>query len=198
MVDESRPIRVVVADNYAVRAGIRVALGTESDIAVVGEADDGNVALRLAHELRPDVLVLDLALPGLAGLDVIRALRPVLPDLRIVVFSLETQLGSLAIAAGAAAFVSKDGRERELAGEIRRVARRAPAPTPSDGVPRLGEYLLAHGLITVAQLEAALAWQRELAERGRSPKLGELLRELGTISADDLDGALKREAQGLL
>ncbi len=199
-VDETRPIRVLVADNQrAIREGIRAAVSPEPDMQVVGEAEEGNAALRLAIELRPHVLVLDLAMPGVGGLEVVRALTPVLPEVRIVVFSCETWQRTSALAAGAAAFVTKDAPDRELLDEIRRVApTHRVASDRSSGKQRLGEYLLAHGLITAAQLDAALAWQRDLAKRGESAKLGELLRALGAISAADLERALRREAEGLV
>lgn len=187
--DEARLIRVVVADsNRAVRYGIRAALRAASDIEVIGEAENDGAVLRLAHELRPHVIVIGLSMGGLRGADVIRALAPVLPEIRVVVFGPEGRHSADALAAGAAAFVPASAPEGRLLQAIRRAA------ATSEGKPQLGDYLVNHSLITPAQLEAALAWQRDLQARGRSAKLGELLQELGAISAADLERALRERA----
>jgi len=96
-------------------------------MAIVGEAEDGYAAIRLAQDLRPDVLVVDLSLARIRGLDVIRELAAALPQIRILVFSNETRLRADAFREGAAAFVTKDSREEKLLSEIRRVT----APTHS-------------------------------------------------------------------
>ncbi|TME68355.1 MAG: response regulator transcription factor [Chloroflexi bacterium] len=121
-------MRIVVADgNRATRYGVSAALRDEPDMAIVGEAEDGYAAIRLAQDLRPDVLVVDLSLARIRGLDVIRELAAALPQIRILVFSNETRLRADAFREGAAAFVTKDSREEKLLSEIRRVT----APTHS-------------------------------------------------------------------
>lgn len=72
---EEKPIRIVVADDHpAFRCGLRQILEADPDLAVVGEAEDGIQALRLVEELRPNVLLLDVFMPGLSGLDVLEKL----------------------------------------------------------------------------------------------------------------------------
>jgi DNA-binding NarL/FixJ family response regulator len=181
-------MRVVVADgNRAIRYGVGVALRGQPDIEIVGEAEDGNEAIRIVHELHPDLLVLDLSLARIGGLDVIRELAPLLPQTQFLVFSNETRLRSGALWAGAAAFVTKDSPDEQLVREIRRVG---AAPRKRNGAQRLGELLLERDLITSSHLDAALAWQRELRQGGRRVKLGELLRQIGALSDDDLESAL--------
>lgn len=181
-------MRVVVADgNRAMRYGVGVALRDQPDIEVIGEAEDGSAAIRLVHELHPDILVLDLSLAQIGGLEVIRELASLLPQTQFVVFSNETRLRSGALWAGAGAFVTKDSPDEQLVREIRRVA---SAPRARLGAQRLGELLLERNHITLAHLEAALAWQRELKQAGRVVKLGELLRQLGAVSEEDLASAL--------
>src|SRR5438093_12665856 len=91
-------MRIVVADgNRATRYGVGMALKDEPDMAIVGEAEDGHAAIRLAHELHPDVLVVDLSLARIRGLEVIRALAYLLHELRSMVFCNESLLWAEAI-----------------------------------------------------------------------------------------------------
>lgn len=187
-------VRVVVADgNRAMRYGVGVALRTQPDIEVVGEAEDGSAAIRLAQELHPNVLVLDLALARIGGLEVMRELAPLLSQTRFLVFSNETRLRSDALRAGAAAFLTKDSPDEQLIREIRRAAAASEKRAKSQ---RLGDLLLERKLITVAHLEAALAWQRELKQGGRRVKLGELLKQIGAVSEEEMESLLAAAIAG--
>ena len=188
-------MRVVIADsNRAMRYGVGVALRNQPDIEVVGEAEDGSAAIRLAQALHPDVLVLDLALARIGGLEVMRELVQLLSQTRFLVFSNETRLRADALRAGAAAFLTKDSPDEQLVREIRQVA--SASETRIVG-QRLGDFLLERNLITVAHLNAALAWQRQLLRQtGRRVKLGELLKQLGALSGEDLDSALEPKVTG--
>lgn len=86
--DRSEPIRVVIADDHAiVREPLRAWLETEEpDFAVVGEAADGAEAIRLVHAHRPEILLLDVHMPVVDGVQVARVLSETAPDTRIVVF----------------------------------------------------------------------------------------------------------------
>lgn len=84
-----KPIRVMVADDHVlVREGLRQLLQTQSDIEVVGEAGDGIEALELARKLRPDVLLLDIAMPRMNGLETVRLISSAAPETRVVVLSM--------------------------------------------------------------------------------------------------------------
>ena len=119
-------IRLVIADDQAVvRAGLSVILGAEEDIEVVGEAADGAEAIALARELRPDVVCMDIRMPGTDGIAATRAIVSD-PDLDVDVLILTTfDLDEYAFAglrAGASGFLLKDTRPTELAEAIRTVA----------------------------------------------------------------------------
>ncbi len=118
--------RIVLADDHAgVRAGIRLLLQKVSDIVVIGEASDGIEALRLAQELVPDILVLDMEMPGLNGVEVARRLQAVGSPVRILAVSAYDDkyyiLGLFA--SGAAGYLLKDEAPEILIEAIRGVAR---------------------------------------------------------------------------
>jgi NarL family two-component system response regulator LiaR len=82
--EQGRTRVVVVDDHHAVRTGISAALLTANDIELVGEAADGEEALRVCEEVRPDVVIMDLKLPGMDGITAIRELRQRAPEVRIL------------------------------------------------------------------------------------------------------------------
>lgn len=120
------PIRVLIADDHAiVRKGIRALLATEKGIEVVGEAEDGGEALVQARQLRPDVVLMDLVMPVMNGVDTIRQISDQLPDVRILVLTSFTGLDKIfpAIKAGALGYLLKDSSPEELVRAIRQVYR---------------------------------------------------------------------------
>lgn len=118
------PIRVVLADDHGiVREGIRQVLATDPGFEVVGEAADGREALRLVDELAPDVLLLDLTMPGVSGLDVVRALRERGSAPRVLILSVHDDVGYVTecVRAGAQGYVRKDTTPADLRAAIRAV-----------------------------------------------------------------------------
>ncbi|MEX0835596.1 MAG: response regulator transcription factor [Nitriliruptor sp.] len=116
--------RVVVADDHTlVRQSVLKAVRSEPGIEVVGEAGDGPGTLVAVEEHDPDLLVLDIAMPGLDGLAVAERLRRDKPDLRIIFLSMHDDDGSLqrAVALGAAGFVSKSASIEELLEAVRAI-----------------------------------------------------------------------------
>jgi DNA-binding NarL/FixJ family response regulator len=110
-------IRVVVADDFPlVREGVVRALNSDPAIEVIAQAENGNDALRLAENLKPDVMILDLRMPDLGGLAVLDKLRTSRPEIRIIVMTASEQASTLldAIAAGAAGYLSKRSTGEEL------------------------------------------------------------------------------------
>ncbi len=124
MTDEK--IRIVLADDHAVlRAGLRALLNSESDLMVVGEAGDGEEALQQVDLLTPDVLVLDLMMPKVKGLDIIEKLSESYPHVRVLVLTMhaDTQYVRHVLKAGCAGYVTKSSADTELITAIREVAK---------------------------------------------------------------------------
>jgi NarL family two-component system response regulator LiaR len=128
------PIRVLLTDDHAiVRKGDRALLATERDIQVVGEACDGEEAVDQAESLRPDVILMDLVMPKLDGIEAIGQIMSKLPSTRILVltsFAADEKVFP-AIKAGALGYLLKDSGPEELVGAIRQVHRGEPSLEPS-------------------------------------------------------------------
>ncbi len=120
-----KAIRVLICDDHAlVRAGLRLLLDAETGIDVVGEAGDAEEALEAVRAARPDVLLLDLVLPGRNGLDAIPDLLDAAPETRILVLSMQDDPTYVrhAFAAGATGYLVKEAADAELVQAIREVA----------------------------------------------------------------------------
>jgi DNA-binding NarL/FixJ family response regulator len=114
---------LLVDDLAAVRSGLRMRLALEDDLIVLGEAEDGTLALELARELRPDIVLMDAEMPRMDGIAATVALRAALPQVIVIILSLNDDAASRdrALAAGATAFVSKRTTDTALIGAIRQV-----------------------------------------------------------------------------
>ena len=205
------PLRVMLVDDHAlVRSAVRQAL-TAPDIEVVGEASSADDALLLAPELRPDVLLLDINLPGSDGLRVLRELRPRLPETKIVMLTVSTERRDLleAIREGAAGFLTKDLSPEALlravrgirrgdlpmsramaAAVIRSLASRPAAPASVPGGDDVLGSLSAREGEVLRQLAAGLT-DREIGEQlGISPRtvethVGSILHKLNVRNRAD-------------
>ncbi len=121
----SDPIRVVIADDHAlVREGTSQLLAKHEDIEIVGTAPDGVQALELISGLRPDVALLDIAMPGLTGIEVTRQASQTAPSVGILILTVHDEPGYVRalLEAGAAGYLLKDVGESELVGAIRAVS----------------------------------------------------------------------------
>jgi DNA-binding NarL/FixJ family response regulator len=120
------PTRILIADDHGVlRAGLRALLNAEPDIEVVGEASDGDETLRLAHTLEPDIVLLDISMPGVGGIEATRRLKNLRSAARVLILTVHEDAGLLkeAMRAGASGYIVKRAAESELVNAIRAVSR---------------------------------------------------------------------------
>jgi two-component system invasion response regulator UvrY len=127
-------IRVLVADDHAVvRRGVLQILDEAPDLVAAGEASTGLQTLQAVRQTQPDVLLLDIAMPDLGGLEVLGQLQAYRPDLPVLILSMypEKQYALRALRGGAAGYLTKDSAPDELVDAIRRVAGGGKYVTPS-------------------------------------------------------------------
>jgi len=118
-------LTVLLVDDHAlVRKGFRRMLEDDPSISVVGEASEGEDAVRLALELKPKVVVMDCALPGISGIDATRRIRAKMPDATVLMLSMHSEdtLVRQALEAGARGYILKNALELDLISAIKRVA----------------------------------------------------------------------------
>src|SRR3989442_459103 len=193
------PTRVLIADDHApVRQGLRSFIDPDPEFDVVGEAVDGNDTVRMALELRPDLIVLDNSMPGMTGLEVAEKLRATLPETKIVFLTLDASVRDQALAFGAVAHVSKDQSPDEILRAMRKAAaltsrRAARADRTSAG----GESQFAQVLVSANLLSAD---QMEQIDRGRGAQqtLSNAILHSGLVAEDVLASALARFANSSL
>jgi len=116
--------RVLLADDHRLmRSGLRLVIERHPDFTVVGEADDGRQAVALAESLKPDVIVMDIGMPNLNGIEAARQITQEHPEIAIVMLSMHSDEGYVlrALKAGARAYLLKDSAEEDLARAIEAV-----------------------------------------------------------------------------
>jgi two-component system, NarL family, response regulator LiaR len=201
-------IRVLIADDHAVvRQGLRTFLDLQEDIEVVGEAADGAEAVALAERLAPDVVLMDLVMPGVDGVEAIRRLRERAPATRAVVLSSFIDDDRLfpVVRAGAAGYLLKDVQPAELVDAIRtvhgggallhpQVAARLLAEVAGDPLtPREREVL---SLVGRGMANKVIARELGLAEKTVKAHVSSILGKLGV--ADRTQAALYAVREGLV
>lgn len=189
-------IRVVVADDHpVVRAGIVGMLGVEPDIEVVGEAEDGRQAVDLARELVPDVVITDLRMPVLDGVDATREIVALPGPTRVVVLTTYETDGEIlrAVEAGATGYLLKDTPRVELVAGIREAARGQTVLTPSVATRLVSQVGSRGDRLTPREVEVLRAVARGLSNAAVGQELyisettvkTHLIRAFGKLGVND-------------
>lgn len=158
------PIRVLLADDHAVlRSGLRLLLTSQNEFDVVGEASSGIETLSLAEQLQPDLILLDLSMPALGGLDALPALRKIVPSTRILILTMhdDPQYLRQALKNGASGYVLKKAVDAELLSAMHSVLRGEVYVHPS-----MTRILLEDMLPEAQMLSGENVWD-SLSERER-------------------------------
>lgn len=147
MAAHGKRIKIFLADDHAVlRSGLTMLLNAEKDMIVVGEAADGRETIERAPKVAPDVVLLDISMPELSGLEVARRLRRSLPQTKVIVLTMHDDEGYLAqfLAAGCSGYVLKKSADTELIAAIRAVASGDTFVCPSMSKALVARYVSQH------------------------------------------------------
>jgi two-component system, NarL family, response regulator NreC len=193
-------IRVLIADDHSlVRSGLRALLEAQPDIEVVGEAEDGAVVVDRCRKLRPDVVVMDLTMPGRSGINATEDLHRESPGARVVVLTMHDDEAYLRMArlAGAAGFVLKKALATELIQAIRDVhAGKTHFPTndlpppktagasPLDLITEREQEILS--LIALGHTTAEIAGKLHIGEKTVETHRAHIVEKLGLRTRADL------------
>src|SRR5438270_7157360 len=198
---EETPLRIVIADDHSVvRRGLRGLLEAEGGLEVVAEAGDVESALRYVRGHHPDVLVLDLNMPGRSSLEAIPEIRAQAPDTQIVVLTMQDEpaYARQALSSGALGYVLKDAADSELVEAIRRAAAgdtylnprlgarvaAAPPPGPPDGLSEREVEVLR--MIALGHTNADIAKSLYLSVRTVETHRAHIQQKLGLNSRAEL------------
>jgi DNA-binding NarL/FixJ family response regulator len=159
------PIRVLLADPHALfRRGVRLVLEDEADIEVVGESDDGLDAVDRIVELVPDVVLMDVRMPGVSGIEATRRVRALVPSVKVAILTVSESDDDLfaAVRAGATGYLLKEVSIEELADAVRAVARGHSLISPSMASRLLAEFNMLSRRVEEQQGTAPRLSEREL------------------------------------
>jgi two-component system, NarL family, response regulator LiaR len=191
------PIRILIADDHGiVRQGLRMYLQFDPELEVVGEASNGKEALDLAGKLRPDVVLMDILMPVMDGLEATAAIRRTLPDTEVIALTsvLDNAIIRQAIRAGAIGYLLKDTGSDELcqaihaavAGQVQ-LSRQVALRMATDDEVRLVQNLTEREMDVLRQIARGcsnkeIALNLESAEKTVKAHVGSILNKLGAFS----------------
>ena len=134
---------LLVEDHHVVRKGISYLLSLEKDIDIVGEAEDGNEGIKMAKELCPDVVILDITMPNLNGIDSVRRIRKSVPNTKVIILTMHTREHYIrqALREGASGYLLKESTHTELVNAIKTVHKGDVALSPSISKFVFNEYV---------------------------------------------------------
>jgi len=163
----SETYRILIADDHRlIRRGLRSVLEVEPDIEIVGEATNGQEAIDLALQLTPDIILMDLQMPDLSGIEATRQILEVLPETHILVITLFDDDDSvfLALRAGARGYILKDADEIEIISAIRTVSNGAAIFSPAVATRVLALFHRFDGQVAEPAFPNLTPREREILE----------------------------------
>ena len=194
------PIRILIADDHSVvRQGLRMFLGLDPDLEIIGEASDGAEAVKMAHALNPDVVLMDMLMPVMGGIEATQIIRRELPDTEVIALTSVLDDGSVvgAVKAGAIGYLLKDTQADDLrhaikaaaAGQVQlspqaaaRLMREVRTPDP----PSLSELTEREGdvlrLIAQGKANKEIAMDLVIGEKTVKTHVSNILMKLGVQS----------------
>ena len=194
------PIRILIADDHSVvRQGLRMFLGLDAELEIIGEASDGVEAVKMAHALNPDVVLMDMLMPVMGGIEATQTIRRELPDTEVIALTSVLDDGSVvgAVKAGAIGYLLKDTQADELCRAIKAAAAgqvqlspqaaarllrevRTPAPASmSELTEREGDVLR---LIAQGKANKEIAMDLVIGEKTVKTHVSNILMKLGVQS----------------
>ena len=194
------PIRILIADDHSVvRQGLRMFLGLDPELEIIGEASDGAEAVKMAHALNPDVVLMDMLMPVMGGIEATQTIRRELPDTEVIALTSVLDDGSVvgAVKAGAIGYLLKDTQADDLrraikaaaAGQVQlspqaaaRLMREVRTPDP----PSLSELTEREGdvlrLIAQGKANKEIAMDLVIGEKTVKTHVSNILMKLGVQS----------------
>lgn len=159
------PIRILLVEDHAVvRAGLRMLLGSDPDMIIVGEAENGRQGVALAQELRPDVVLMDISMPDLNGIEATRQIKQICPEVAVLALTMheDDQYFFAMLGAGASGYVPKRAAANDLIAAIRAVHAGGMFLFPSVARLLVEDYLSKRESTTAQRLNVLTEREREV------------------------------------